>query len=94
MRHHDKSAGVPRVEELKDDKLRNEAGIGGATGGGEQVQDESPVLEYEASFMAKVQKFVQRNSDMFDIITEKDLVVEATPTLHNLKSEESRKPVM
>lgn len=88
--HQDKSAGVHREEEIEDDKLGNEVGMGGVTGGGY----ESAVLEYEASFVAEVQKFVQKNSDMFDIITEKDLVVEATPTLHNLKSEESRKPVM
>ena len=82
MTPRDKDLGAPREED------KTEAGL---TGGGEQLQD---VLEYESSFVAEVQKFVQRNSDMFDIVTEKDLVMEATPTLHNLKSEESCEHVM
>lgn len=94
MTPHDKDLGVPREKEIADVKFKIEAGRGELTGGEEQLQDECTVLEYESSFVAEVQKFVQRNSDMFDVITEKDLVMEVTPTLHNLKSEESCEHVM
>ena len=46
---------------------------------------------YENSFVAEVRRFVQRNSEMFDIVTEEKLTTEVVPTLHNLKSEESCK---
>ena len=55
----------------------------------EEEVEECAVVDYENSFVGEVQKFVQRNSKMFDIATEKDLTIEPLPTLHNLKSEES-----
>lgn len=56
---------------------------------GEHFGEDHAVSAYESSFVAEVQKFVQRNSEMFNIITEKELTMEVVPTLHNLKSKES-----
>ena len=94
MAPHVKGLGVPREKETQDGKFKTEVGRGELTGSKEQLEDECIVLEYEGSFVAEVQKFVQRHSEMFDTVTEKDLVMEITPTLHNLKSEESCEPVM
>lgn len=53
------------------------------------TEEEEEVGQYESSFVAEVQKFVQRNSETFNIVTKEILTMETTPTLHNLKSEAS-----
>ena len=59
-------------------------GEGEREGGSEEAMT---VSGYENSFVAEVWKFVQRNADMFNIITETNTPLQLEPTLHNLKSE-------
>ena len=46
--------------------------------------------EYTDSFLAKVQKFVVRNAEVFDAISERSDVAPLMPTLHDEKTEDSR----
>ena len=92
--HHSESVSeVSRRDETTKKCDENEEGVKvelvRAEGVEERGEQALAVGGYENSFVGEVQKFVQRNSETFDIITEKELTVEPLPTLHNLKSEES-----
>ena len=60
----------------------------------EQTVDEEEEKEiYEDSFVAEVRRFVQRTVETFDMVTKEELVMDAGPTLHNFRSEESCEPL-
>ena len=57
------------------------------------VDEEEEEEKYEDSFVAEVRRFVQRTVETFDMVTKEELVMDAGPTLHNFRSEESCEPV-
>ena len=72
------------------EEVQEDAGRGGRVKEKGAVWEETPLVsEYESSFVAEVQKFLRRNVEMVNTLTEKNLTMEVVPTLHNLKSEES-----
>ena len=63
---------------------RESSSVGEHTAVMEEEED-----NYQDSFVAEVRRFVQRNSEMFDLVTKEEITMATTPTLHNLKSDAS-----
>ena len=82
----------------RDKEWAGEAEVGEEERGEEErgggSEEAVTVSGYENSFVGEVWKFVQRQADLFNIITETNTPLQLEPTLHNLKSEAKCEQIM